>query len=69
MARVQGLHAVTDSVLVGKMSIVKKQVLKSIMSLKVTENVDAKVATSPEKPGRRFRMVWHWEEVGLASTQ
>jgi hypothetical protein len=51
VARVQGLYAVTDSVLVGKMSIVKKQVLKSIMSLKVIENVDAKVATSPEKAG------------------
>ena len=51
MARVQGLYAVTDSVLVGKVSIVKKQVLKSIMSLKVIANVDAKVATSPEKAG------------------
>lgn len=51
VARVQGLYAVTDSVLVGKMSIVKKQVLKTIISLKVIENVDAKVATSPEKAG------------------
>ena len=51
VARVQGLYATTDSILVGKMSILKKQLLKTILSLKMIERVDASIATTAEKAG------------------